>query len=258
MADTARVTITGTHDDSKAPVTETGGRPDNVPEKFWNSETNEVNQEALLEAHASLESRFGAEGGTPPVAPVEGAPDTLEITAPTEGPAAELFTPDKMQEYATAMAADGTLTAEQMEAFKAVGLPDEVVTKIGQAFVTEAAGFQDEVIQSAGGSEAFKEVAEWYGANASDADLAAYNAAVKGTDKNLALLAAKGMVAEYQKANGRAPGHKASGGGQTPPNVVEPYGSWGEVAFDMRNPEHKSNPAFQARVVARMKASNLS
>lgn len=40
-------------------------RPDNVPEKFWDNESNSVRTDAVLESYSQLESRFGAFTGAP-------------------------------------------------------------------------------------------------------------------------------------------------------------------------------------------------
>lgn len=254
------------HDDSQAPATEIASRPDNVPEKFWNAETGAVNQDALLESHAYYEKRNGEQSGgesnvqdfSDNVAnQATGDTPDLTITPSTEGPAAELFTADKMGEYAAAMAENGSLSDEHLAAFKATGIPDEVAAKIGQAFVSEAANFEGELIESVGGTEVFQKVAQWYGANADQAALDSYNAAVSGSDKGVAMLAAKGMMAEYQKANGRLPQHQVNAGGQNIPSGIQPFTSWKEASLAMGSKEYKANPAVRDQVAARMKVSAL-
>lgn len=261
---TTRITAAGMHDDSQPPA-EVSARPEGVPDKFWNAETGEVNQQALLESHNYLEKKAGgiAESATDPVSEptvepaAEGEVD-LTIQPPSAGPAAELFTADKMQEYATTMAESGALSEAQLETFTALGLPAEVVEKIGQAFMTDAAKFEGDIIAEVGGREAFGEVAEWYGANATDAELSAYNAAVSGKDKAAAMLATKGMMASYQKANGRTPAHKVNAGGATPTSSVQPFTSWKELSLAQGTKEYKTNPAVRDQVAARLRASNLS
>jgi hypothetical protein len=162
-----------------------------------------------------------------------------------------------MNEYAQAMAEGGTLSEGQLEAFTSLGLPPEVVAKIGQAFVSEAAGFESELIESVGGAESFKEVAQWYGANASETDLNSYNAAVSGSDKGMAMLAAKGMMAAYQKANGRLPQHQVNAGGQNAPSAVAPFTSWKEMSLIMATKEYQTNPAVRDSVAARLRVSSL-
>lgn len=46
-------------------TTTTTGRPDNVPEKFWNTETNSINADAAVKSYTELESKFGSFTGAP-------------------------------------------------------------------------------------------------------------------------------------------------------------------------------------------------
>lgn len=56
-------------------VAESIGRPENVPEKFWNDETKSVNNDAVLESYNQLSSKFGS---------FTGAPDAYEFSLSEE------------------------------------------------------------------------------------------------------------------------------------------------------------------------------
>lgn len=51
--------------DNSQAVSDMIERPENVPEKFWNSETKTTNNDAVLESYNQLSSKFGAFTGSP-------------------------------------------------------------------------------------------------------------------------------------------------------------------------------------------------
>jgi hypothetical protein len=51
--------------DNSQAVADAIGRPDNVPEKFWNNDTKSVNNDQVLESYNQLSSKFGAFTGAP-------------------------------------------------------------------------------------------------------------------------------------------------------------------------------------------------
>ena len=53
-------------------------RPDNVPEKFWDTDTNEIRTDAILTSYADMEKKL-TEAGKPPV-----APESYEYSVPKE------------------------------------------------------------------------------------------------------------------------------------------------------------------------------
>ena len=56
-------------------------RPENVPEKFWNNETQSLRTDELLKSYLELEKRFSSPKG--------GDKNVLELALETEGPAEE-------------------------------------------------------------------------------------------------------------------------------------------------------------------------
>jgi hypothetical protein len=73
---------------------------------------------------------------------------------------------------------------------------------------------------------------------------------------NTAAIAIGQLKAKYEAAHGKDPANFVSG--KTPAADVDTYGSWAEVTVDMSNPLYKRDPAFRAKVEAKMaRSSNI-
>lgn len=114
-----------------------------------------------------------------------------------------------------------------------------------------------EVFQYAGISSAedYANVAKWAQQNLSAQELDTFNTAVAGVDLGVTKMAVAHLYQRYQLAHGHSPnlfqGRTVSG------PAVPPYESQEQVIADMKNPLYKKDPAFRAKVDARLEISDV-
>lgn len=255
---TATVQMPGNVTGADAPVV--SDRPENVPEKFWNAETKTVNTEALLASYSELERRQSQ-------APKPAAQVPAEAAAPAASePPEALPNPEEEQarEAATAAGVDfdalnskfqtnGALEEADYEALEKGGIPRALVDSYiaGQQALVDAQ--RAELLAPVGGDAGYAQMVEWAGANLPAAEVAAYDAIVDGDNPAATKLAIEGLYAKYKAASTSEPklitGNAASG--------ADVYASLEQMKADMRNPLYKKDPAFRARVEAKLARSGV-
>lgn len=149
-------------------------------------------------------------------------------------------------------AAKGELSAESYTALEKAGIPRALVDQYieGQSAVAEAR--VNRVTAVAGGEEAYTQMIAWAKTNFTAEEAAAYDRAIY-SDPATAELAARGLVAKYQAANGRF-GNLIDGKGGARESVG--YGSRQEMSRDMNDPRYKSgDKAFHAEVERKLAAT---
>jgi hypothetical protein len=220
-------------------------RPDHIPEKFWNADKGEVNVEALAKSYAELEkARSSAKPADAKPAdakpaegkPAEGAPDAAAATAVA---AAGL----DMGKLETEFAESGKLSDDSIAAFEKVGISRAHIDAYFEGQKALADRVIAEVHSVAGGEPEFKAMSAWAGANLSDAEIEAFNAAMNG-GAAAARLAVQGLAARYAAENGKQ--GKVLGGSAGAASVG--YASQAELTRDMRDPKYATDPAYRAKV----------
>ncbi len=226
--------------------------PEFVPEKFRSAEDP---LKAMAEAYKSLEEKLGApeeksedtaEGGDKkPDEQKAEEKDTVEggdgedegdgnedkFANATYGPAvdaalkaAELAPGDIAKEWAE----NQTLSAETYEKLNTVGYTKEVVDAYVRGFQATAADQSVQVDaavksikETAGGEQAYEQMTQWAAQNLPASEVEAYNAAVSGSDVNMAKMAVAGLQARFEASEGREPSHQESGGGRPAADVFD-------------------------------------
>lgn len=111
------------------------------------------------------------------------------------------------------------------------------------------------LMDSVGGQEAYQNMVLWASKNFTEAERKAYDGAVKSGDVAAASLAISGLQARYKAANKGAPKMVQATGLSAP--TSDSYASMYEVKVDMSKPEYRSDPAFRAKVQAKLARSNV-
>jgi hypothetical protein len=106
---------TGEVVDNSQAVADMIERPENVPEKFWNTETKTTNNEAVLESYNQLSSKFGA---------FTGAPDSYEFTLN-----------EQLIENGVELSADDPLISSFSELAKESNMSSEMANQLVNMFV---------------------------------------------------------------------------------------------------------------------------
>jgi len=150
---------------------------------------------------------------------------------------------------------DGQLSEDTYKALEQSGMPKDVV----DAFIegqTAKAQLYNTQLQSIGG-EQHQSALDWGGENLSDAEIAAFNKEYTSGDITRATVAMKGLLAQYQVANGK-PG-KLLQGETSGTAGVQAYASKQEWLADMKNPKYKANDvAYHAQVQKRLAVTDIT
>lgn len=111
-----------------------------------------------------------------------------------------------------------------------------------------------ELATVAGGEDKLANVIEWAKVNLNEKDAAAYDAALDTGNVDVAKLALAGIVAQYDAANGTDP-QLITASETTPVSGVAPYASRAEMIAAMSDKRYAKDPAYRAKVEARVYAS---
>lgn len=226
-------------------------RPADVPEKFWDAEKGEIRVADLVKSYTELESKGGVK---PPVTPPVVDP-AAAVADPAVAAAAAAQAGLDLAALETEFRTDGKLSDGNLAKLKAAGFSEtDVATYIAgrQALVTQ---FETDVLAEVpGGAEKFGEMAAWAQVNLTPAELTAYNKAIDSNDVNQAKLAVAGVHAKFAASVGNEP---TLVGGRSTAAQGDVYESMAQVTADMKSPLYKSDPAFRAKVQAKLGRSSV-
>lgn len=227
------------------------GRPEWLPEKF-------KDPAELARAYAELEKKLGQ-----PPAPTEGQP-AGQPTAPQSGPKDGLKLEEQQAQDAVAKAGFD-YAALQQEFEEVGGLKPETFAKLEQAGIPKpmveafiegqkalAAQFEQSIHASVGGTENFTKLQQWANTNLTPAEKAAINAAVDSGNVETVKLAYSGLKARFDASFGSS-GEQVQGG---PAAALDVYESHAQMTADIRDPRYSRDPAFRARVEAKIGRSD--
>lgn len=146
---------------------------------------------------------------------------------------------------------NGGLTEESYQALEKVGFSKEIVDQhiAGQEALAALHVMQAE--EAAGGKEQLNAMQVWAKTSMSDAEIAAYNNAVMGNKEEMTQ-AILGLRSRYEAEYGRAPGLL---GGRNADSAPAGYASRAEMTAEMRDPRYSKDPAFRAKVSAKVAAT---
>jgi hypothetical protein len=216
-------------------------RPQWLPQKFKSAED-------MAKAYAELESKLG---GNKPAATPEATPEAK----PPENPEAALAEKGmKLDEFSQEFAKNGELSAESYEKLTKAGFDKGLVDQYIAGQQAVAAQFQDSIMSEVGGAEKYAEITTWAKANLSPSEIAAYNTAVSSGNADQAKLAAMGLSAKYTREVGSDP-QRMLGGGKG--GAVDVFESTAQLTEAMRDPKYKNDPAYRAKVQAKLSRSNV-
>lgn len=217
--------------DSAAPVQ----RPDNVPEKFWDPATGQVNTDALLQSYAHLENKQGATVST-------GDVGDGELSIPT---APKQTAEDVLTSVVKSYTESGSFSEADLGAMAAAGLTKNMV----QTHITGQAAIAGARVQSAyaaaGDKAQYEAMTSWAGANLPKAEVQAFDGIVNGGDPNAVALAVGGLKAKYTAANG-AEGFRTEGAVTQPTGEV--YSSRADFVAATKTPLYKTSQTERDRV----------
>lgn len=232
-------------------------RPAWLPEKF-------KSEEDMAAAYAELERKLGTGGKSEAEETPDDEKPPQEDEKPEDKPATD--EEDKARKEAEKAGVDfdelsakywekGALEDADYEKLEKSGIPRGLVDEFaeGQKAIVELERMQ--VFSKVGGEELYNDMISWAGDNFTDKEIEAYDKAVKGKDKSAMFLAVEGLKARYTAQRGTEPsriveGRKSNSG-------ADRYESVAQMQDDMRKPEYKKDPAFRAKVQAKLSRSDI-
>lgn len=233
-------------------------RPEGLPEKFksW---------EDMAKSYAELEKKLGAPAepakpATPadpakPAVPADAKPADSKLAITPEQKAAEGVVAKAgldMVALSTEFAENGDLKPETYTKLAESGIPKEMVDSYIAGQKAVAAQYEAEAFATANGQENYVKMTDWAKTGMTAGEQQAFNKAVTSGDKDQMKFAVSALKSRYEANFGTTPNLVA--GGITPSGDV--YESMAQVTTDMKKPEYRKDPAFRARVEAKLGRSD--
>jgi len=210
-------------------------RPEWLPEKFQSAE-------ALAEAYTALEAKMGAQP----------APEPAPATAPTE----DSLVPEGFWDQAAASYTEtGEVSADQLKTITDLGIPEPMIKTYMAGLDAIIKGQEREVYESVGGEENYSQMMEWAGKTMSQADQEAHNRVVDQGDAPAALMAIRGLYAQYKQATAAHPEMITGQAPQFP--GVAPFEDRSQVTAAMRDPRYRTSEAYRKEVERRLAVTNI-
>jgi hypothetical protein len=228
-----------------------------VPAKFKRPDGT-VDYEALARSYTELERKLGAPKEETPSQEEVKTEEAPEATpeAPTEEQAKEALenTGLDLNAMSTRFWESGAVADEDYAALEKAGIPRSFVDAFaeGQKALMQAA--QTTVFNMVDGESNYVALTEWAAANLSEAEVNAYNEAVNSNDLGKVQQAVLGLKARHEARVGFEPKRTVSGNAKP---VVDVYESVAQLTADMANPLYGKDPAFRAKVEAKLARSNI-
>lgn len=226
----------------QAPEAPTEDRPGWLPEKFKSPED-------MAKAYAELESKLGKPTDKQNTEQAPADEQTKQVQDELQSKGLDLY------EFSNEFGTNGGLSEESYEKLEKAGYPRDIVDQFIEGQKARASLFESEVKSVAGGDQGFNDMVEWAKANLSPAEIAAYNAAIDSGSQEQAKLAVAGVYQKYSSARPTEP--KLRSGATSGASSGDAYESVAQLTKDMATPEYKSDPAFRAKVQAKLARSNI-
>lgn len=213
-------------------------KPDHVPDKFWNSETGEVNYEAWSTAHTELETKFHQSGKSDeaPAEDDESSTATTDVAADPRQAAIDAAN--------AAYATDRKLSDSHYEALAAQGLTRPMVDNYIAGVIASQKANDAPAYEAAGGEETYSAMVAWAGEALSDAEIEAYNLQVTSNKPEVVKLAVSAMAKRFQD---NAPQEGVRVGGLPPSTNSRMFESKAEMtaAMSAPNPNVKGKTRYE-------------
>lgn len=246
-------------------------RPDYVPEKFYDAKTGVINFEAMSKSYTELEKKSSA-APKPDETPTPDKPNEPvkeEVKEPLVLPAVPGVTPEAMKGFSAELNTKGELSPESYASLKTLGYDKAMVDTYVKGLTSDSAVQQSvqaarvadsqiaEITTAIGGKAALTEMQKWAtGGGMTDAQLAAYNAAVSSPNVETVRLAVNGLKNSFVSANGTGEDNLLSGNGNVT-DLGEVFHSRAEQTVAINDPRYAKDPAYRAVVSAKIGRSKI-
>lgn len=221
-------------------------RPDNVPEKFWNAETGQVNTEALLSSYAEAEGklRSGVHKAEPQA---DASADELSIPKPPK-----LNVEEVLNTVAENYKKAGSFSEDDLKKIAETGVTKGMVENHIRGQQADASSRVEAAYKSAGGKDQYSLVTAWAGANLSEAEVAAFDKIVSSGEAIAIDFAVSGLKAKYVASEG-SEGLRV--GGAKPSTQSDVFETRAEFVQITRDPKYTNDAKYRSEVDAKVARS---
>lgn len=214
-------------------------RPEWLPEEFESPED-------FAKAFAELKAGKAAE--TPAETEANAEENTEEKTEEKPTPVVDV------NAVSAEFAEKGELSEETYADLAAKGFDKAFVDSFIEGQKARADAVDRRLTDAAGGKDHLDRMFAWASTSMTAAEITAYNASFANADVTAAELAIKELRSKYEAANGR---DGSLLNGKAPSPAADTFGSWAEVTQAMSDPRYEKDPAYRAKVEAKMARSPL-
>lgn len=210
-------------------------RPEWLPEKFNSAED-------MAKAYSELENRMGS-GEEYEESDEENVREELEDAGVDYSALSEEFW------------GNGDLSDESYDLLEQAGIPRSIVNSYIDAQLNMAETQRGEVMNEVGGAEGYEQLTEWASDNLEDGEIDYFNSIMDSNDFQAIQMAVRAVDARRTASEGMEPtrnlsGSLTGGGGGS-------YESVTQMMNDMQNPAYATDPAFRAKVEAKLSRSDI-
>jgi hypothetical protein len=212
-------------------------RPEWLPEKFGSPED-------LAKAYSELEARFSSNDQQ-----VDEGVD--EDAAREDLEQAGVDYDALSQEFWD----NGDLSAESYDMLEQAGIPREIVDSYIESQIGAVESQRSSIMNEVGGEEGYQELTSWAADNLDDAEIDYFNRMMDSNDFNAIRMSVRSIAARREASEGIEPTRNLSG--SLSGGTGGSYDSVQQLMSDMQNPSYESDPAFRAKVEAKLGRSNI-
>jgi len=200
----------------------------------------------LKQSYEELEKKFHGQEAQP----IEQTEETnLSIPETVDAPF-------DMQALASEYKELGALRDESYQTLETAGISREYADTYIAGVKALGEQLGNKVMDSVGGKAEYSSMVDWAKTNYTPEQIQSYDAAVNGGDTNTALLAAKGLRADYQGSTGSV---GTTYGGEAPSGYSDGnlFRSNAEVVQAMRDPRYENDLAYRQDVLDKLDRSEI-
>tara|TARA_B100001013_G_C24529038_1_gene410019 strand:- start:99 stop:872 length:774 start_codon:yes stop_codon:yes gene_type:complete len=223
------------------------GRPEGIPEKFWNAEKGEVDSVSLLSSYTELEKKLGE---STPSTDKEESP-VVEAPPVTSEDSFDLGRyEDEYRDNASSLKED--TYAELKSKF---GLDKTEVDKYINYRQSEADSFAQEIFNMAGGEESYKGLLGWASNNLEKAEVDRLNTILTTGEKDLVRVEVMKLNNKYRESVGAEPQSPVGGTTSTNKTGPKPFASIQEAVEARKDKRFDLDPAYRQQWEQRVGSS---
>ena len=164
--------------------------------------------------------------------------------------------PFDMQALTQEYAETGELADTSYKTLEDAGISREYADRYIEGQKALGAQLGNQVMSQVGGKEDYTAMVEWAKQNYSEDQIQAYDSSVNSGNMNTALLAAKGLMSDYQGSTGK---EGTTYGGQSPSGNIsgDTFRSNAEVVAAMRDSRYEGDLAYRQDVLNKLDRSDV-